>query len=78
LLLCIEEIHNDTTFRMILTQRNVKSGHLLQRDPDIKTNFPIDRRSQYNFVLILIAGVYYFVMKGKYNDTTLRLVFVIM
>jgi hypothetical protein len=33
-----------------VTQRNVKSGHLLQRGPSTQTDWPTDRRSQYNFV----------------------------
>jgi hypothetical protein len=34
--------------KTIVTQRNVKSGHELQRGPGTKTNCPADRRSQYN------------------------------
>jgi hypothetical protein len=35
----------------IVTQRNVKSSHLLQKGPDTKTNWPTERRSQYNLNL---------------------------
>jgi hypothetical protein len=37
--------------KVIATQRNVKSGHLLQRGTDTKMNWPTDRRSQYNMNL---------------------------
>jgi hypothetical protein len=40
--------------KVIVTQRNVKFGHLLQRGHATKTNWPTDRRSQYNLILILI------------------------
>jgi hypothetical protein len=43
--------------KVIVTQRNVKFGHLLQRGPDTKMNWPIDRWSQYNLILILILSV---------------------
>jgi hypothetical protein len=35
----------------IVTQRNVTSGHPLQKRHGTKTNWPTDRRSQYNFNL---------------------------
>jgi hypothetical protein len=34
--------------KLIVTQRNLKSGHLPQRGPETKTNWPTGRRSQYN------------------------------
>jgi hypothetical protein len=39
--------------KVIATQRKVKSGHLLERGPDTKTNWPTDRQSQYNLNLIM-------------------------
>jgi hypothetical protein len=39
--------------KVIVTQRIVKSGHLLQRGPDTKANWLSDRRSQYNLILNL-------------------------
>jgi hypothetical protein len=37
--------------KVIVTQRNVKSGHLFQMGPDTKMNWPIDRWLQYNLNL---------------------------
>jgi hypothetical protein len=34
------------TKKVVVTQRNVKSGHLPQRGRDTKTNWPTDRLSQ--------------------------------
>jgi hypothetical protein len=34
--------------KVIVTQRNLTSGHPLQKGPGTKTNWPTDRRSQYN------------------------------
>jgi hypothetical protein len=42
--------------KVIVTQRNVRSGHLLQKRKDTKTNWPTDRRSQYNLNLNLNMG----------------------
>jgi hypothetical protein len=37
--------------KVIVTQTNVTSGHLLQKGQDTKMNWPTDRRSQYNLKL---------------------------
>jgi hypothetical protein len=34
--------------KVIVTKRDVKSGHPFQKGPDTKTNWTADRRSQYN------------------------------
>jgi hypothetical protein len=34
--------------KVLVRQRKLKSGHWPQRGPDTKTNWPTDRRSQYN------------------------------
>jgi hypothetical protein len=48
--------------KVIVTQRNLKSGHLPQRGPDTKTNRPTDHWSQYNLNL--------FTVKHYLNSTT--------
>jgi hypothetical protein len=37
---------------VIVTQRNIKSGHLLRRGPDTKTNWPTDRRSKLSALIV--------------------------
>jgi hypothetical protein len=39
--------------KVIVTQRNVTSGHPFQKQHDTKTNWPTDRRPQYNLNLNL-------------------------
>jgi hypothetical protein len=39
--------------KVTVTQINVNSGHLLQKGPDTKTNWPSDRQSQYKLDLIM-------------------------
>jgi hypothetical protein len=39
--------------KVIVTQRNVTSGHSLRKGHATKTNWPTDRRSQYNLNLNL-------------------------
>jgi hypothetical protein len=39
------------------TLKKLKSGHLLQRGPDTKTNWPTERRSQYNLNIFAQSGL---------------------
>jgi hypothetical protein len=60
----------------IVTQRNVTSGHPLQKGHDTKTNWPTDRRSQYNLNLITNAWRYNWATLSwggyKYKDVALQ------
>jgi hypothetical protein len=43
--------------KVIVTQRNLTSGHPLQKGPDTKTNWPTDRRSQYSLTWTCVIAL---------------------
>jgi hypothetical protein len=58
--------------KVIVTQRNITSGHSLQKGHDTKTNWPTDRRSQYNLNLNVKARQFAISDKAKHDTENTR------
>jgi hypothetical protein len=54
--------------KVIVTQRNGRSSHLLQMGSDTKMNWPTDRRPQYNLNLNLNLNIFCVDIQGGFLD----------